>query len=145
MGKVVAINISKEKGTVKHSVDMAEFIADYGIKGDAHAGKWHRQVSLLSYESFVEFNGKLKINLEHGVFGENLLVSGIDFKKVEVGMKFKSNEVELIVTQIGKECHKGCEIRNIVGNCIMPEEGVFAMVVSGGIIKRGDNICLECM
>ena len=143
MGKVVAICKSVEKGTVKEEISSGVFIKDFGLEGDAHAGNWHRQVSLLSYERFIEFGKVAKISMNSGIFGENLLVEGIDFSKVGIGDFFRVGEVLLEVTQIGKECHHGCEIRAIVGNCIMPSEGVFAKVLEGGKVSKGDEICFE--
>lgn len=142
---VISINVSLKKGTVKEPVDEIEIIKGFGLKGDAHGGNWHRQVSLLSYESFLKFKEDVKIDLHYGVFGENLLVSEVDLKNVRVGDLIKINKVILRVTQIGKLCHKSCEIREIVGNCIMPSEGIFAEVVEGGSIKVGDSVCIEPM
>lgn len=143
MGKVVAICKSEKKGTVKKEIPTGNFQAGFGLEGDAHGGNWHRQVSLLSYESFQAFGEAAKIPMEAGIFGENLLVSGIDFSNVKIGDRFRVGDVLLEVTQIGKECHKGCEIRNIVGNCIMPDEGVFTRVLQGGDVEKGDEICFE--
>ncbi|RVU54127.1 MOSC domain-containing protein [Anaerosphaera multitolerans] len=145
MGKIISINISEKKGTVKKAVESANLIEDFGIEKDAHAGNWHRQVSLLSYESFIKFKEEVKIKMEPGVFGENLLVKGLNLKEVKVGDKIQIGEGLLEVTQIGKLCHKGCEIREIVGRCIMPDEGIFAKVLKGTEIKSGDEICLEHM
>lgn len=143
MGKVIAVCISQRKGTQKKNVHRAEFIADFGIKEDAHAGKWHRQVSLLSYDKIKEFKDK-GADIEDGAFGENLIVEGIDFRSLEIGTRFQCNEVVLELTQIGKECHTGCEIYKIMGDCIMPREGVFARVLKGGMIQEGDEcIVLE--
>lgn len=140
-GHIVSINISTEKGTVKHAVDEAKLIEDFGIEGDAHAGKWHRQVSLLAHESFEAFADTIKIDLDYGVFGENLLIEGFELAQAEIGDQFLINdEVLLEITQIGKTCHKACEIRNIVGNCIMPTEGIFAVVKKAGSVKVGDKI-----
>ncbi|MDO5713321.1 MAG: MOSC domain-containing protein [Tissierellia bacterium] len=143
MGKIIAICKSDKKGTVKEEIPVGEFQKDFGLEGDAHGGKWHRQVSLLSYESFIEFGKVAKIPMNPGIFGENLLIEGVDFSKVQVGDSFHIGDVLLEVTQIGKECHHGCEIRNLVGNCIMPNEGVFAKVLHGGKVKKGDEICFE--
>ena len=115
------------------------FIEDYGIEGDAHAGKWHRQVSLLSYDRIQEFRAR-GAKVEDGAFGENLVVEGIDFKTLPIGTKFKCNDVVLELTQIGKECHHGCAIFQAMGDCIMPREGVFTKVLHGGVIKEGDNL-----
>lgn len=139
MGKVIAVCISKKKGTQKTNVHSGEFIADFGMKGDAHAGKWHRQVSLLSLDKIEDFK-KRGAEVEEGAFGENLIVEGIDFRSFPVGTKFKCNEVVLELTQIGKECHSGCNIYKKMGDCIMPREGVFTRVLSGGVIKEGDEL-----
>ena len=141
-GVVKAICISTERGTEKHAIEQANFIADYGIEGDAHAGKWHRQVSLLSYNKVEEFNAKGG-NVEDGAFGENVLVSGLDFKNLPVGTILKCGEVVLEMTQIGKECHSHCNIFHRVGDCIMPREGVFAIVKNGGVMKTGDVMVAE--
>mgnify|MGYP002860700126 CR=1 FL=1 len=141
MGEIVAVCISEIKGIQKKNIHSAKFIEDFGIENDAHAGKWHRQVSFLSWESREKFKHLIKdFELPDGAFGENLLVKGIDFKQIKIGTKLKCNEVILELTQIGKECHKGCAIRDIVGDCIMPREGVFARVLAGGIISEGDII-----
>lgn len=143
MGEIIAVCISEKKGTVKTSVNSAHFIEDFGIEGDAHAGKWHRQISLLSFESFEKFKDTVKIDIKYGAFGENLLVKGLDVSKIEIGTEIISNDVKMQVTQIGKVCHKDCEIRRLVGNCIMPTEGIFLKVLSSGTIKPGDGICIE--
>jgi molybdenum cofactor synthesis domain-containing protein len=139
MGKIIAVCISEKKGTQKKNIHYGEFIKEYGIKGDAHAGKWHRQVSLLSNEKIEAFKKK-GAQLEEGAFGENLIVDGIDFRSLPVGTRFQCNDVLLELTQIGKECHTGCEIYQKMGDCIMPREGVFARVLSGGIIGEGDEL-----
>jgi len=139
MGKVLATCISLEKGTQKKNVHEVQLIADWGIENDAHAGKWHRQVSLLSAEKIQEFKDR-GAQVEEGAFGENLIVEGIDFKTLPIGTKFVCNDVVLELTQIGKECHSGCEIFKIMGDCIMPREGVFTRVLSGGVIREGDML-----
>lgn len=139
MGKVIAVCTSLEKGTQKTNIRRGVFIEDYGIEGDAHAGKWHRQVSLLSYEKIEAFRARGAV-VEDGAFGENLVVEGIDFKTLPIGTRFQCNDVVLELTQIGKECHHGCEIFQKMGECIMPREGVFAIVLHGGEIKVGDNL-----
>lgn len=141
-GVVKAICISTERGTEKYAIEEANFIKDYGIEGDAHAGKWHRQVSLLSYNKVEEFNAKGG-NVEDGAFGENVLVRGLDFKNLPVGTILKCGEVVLEMTQIGKECHSHCNIFHRVGDCIMPREGVFAIVKNGGAMKIGDIMVAE--
>ena len=117
----------------------AEFKEDYGIAGDAHAGKWHRQVSLLSYDKIEEFRAR-GAEVEDGAFGENLVVEGIDFRSLPVGTRLCCGEVILEMTQIGKECHHGCQIYQKMGDCIMPREGVFARVIRGGKIRIGDEM-----
>ncbi|MBR3532863.1 MAG: MOSC domain-containing protein [Clostridiales bacterium] len=141
MGKVIAVCISERKGTVKTPVKSAEIIKDFGLKGDAHAGLG-RQVSLLSYEKFTEFRESAggKVPIVPGVFGENLLVSGFDFKNIPLGTRLKCGDCVLELMQIGKTCHSGCEISKITGKCIMPAEGVFARVIEGGVISEGDEL-----
>ena len=139
MGKVIAICTSPAKGTQKTNVKEAEFIEDYGIAGDAHAGKWHRQVSLLSYDKIEEFRAR-GAEVEDGAFGENLGVEGIDFRSLPVGTRLCCGEVILEMTQIGKECHHSCQIYQKMGDCIMPREGVFARVIRGGKIRIGDEM-----
>ena len=141
-GVVKAICISTVRGTEKHAIEEANFIKDYGIEGDAHAGKWHRQVSLLSYNKVEEFNAKGG-DVDDGAFGENVLVSGLDFKNLPVGTILKCGDVVLEMTQIGKECHSHCNIFHRVGDCIMPREGVFAIVKNGGVMKTGDVMHAE--
>lgn len=137
MGEIQAICISERKGTVKHPVDMARLIENYGIEGDAHAGNWHRQVSLLSAEKAAPYEQP------PGAFGENLLVTGFDLKELALGSRLNCGNVVLEITQIGKECHSRCDIYKRTGDCIMPREGVFAVVKRGGTIHAGDEICLD--
>ena len=137
MGKVIATCTSEIKGVQKKNVHQVCLIEDYGIEGDAHAGKWHRQVSLLSYDKIQEFRAK-GAEIEDGAFGENLIVEGYDFRNLPVGTRFQCGDVILEMTQIGKECHSHCEIYKRMGECIMPREGVFAVVIQGGKIKKGD-------
>ncbi len=138
-GIVKAVCISEKKGTAKKDVNVCTFIQDWGLEKDAHAGNWHRQVSLLSFDKVEEFRAK-GANVSEGAFGENLLVEGLDFKRFPIGTRFKCNEVVLEMTQIGKKCHSECEIFHQVGDCIMPREGVFARVLQGGEIKVGDTL-----
>ena len=138
-GTVRAVCISREKGTVKRPVEKGVFLPGFGIENDAHAGKWHRQVSLLSADSVAEFNRK-GAGVSDGDFGENLLVEGIDLKALPVGTTLRVGDVILRVTQIGKACHSDCEIRRRTGDCIMPREGIFAEVLDGGEIRPGDRI-----
>ena len=137
MGVIKGICISENRGTAKHEIEEAILVKDWGIQGDAHAGHWHRQVSLLSYEKVEEFRKK-GADIEPGAFGENLIVSGYDFRNLAVGTRFQCGEAVLEVTQIGKECHSHCEIYKRMGECIMPREGVFAIVLHGGTIRKGD-------
>ncbi len=141
-GVIRAVCVSSEKGTGKESVPEAVFVQAHGIEGDAHAGTWHRQVSLLSYEKVEAFN-KNGAGVKDGDFGENLVVEGIDLGALEVGTILESGSgVLLEVTQIGKACHHGCAIRERMGECIMPSEGIFAKVLKGGIIRPGDRLCV---
>lgn len=139
MGQVVAVCVSEIKGVQKKNIHTAKFIEDFGIENDAHAGKWHRQVSLLSYEKIEEFKAR-GANVKDGDFGENLIVKGIDFRSCPIGTQFRCNEVILELTQIGKVCHNGCEIYKIMGDCIMPREGVFTKVIHGGTVTEGDDL-----
>lgn len=139
MGKVMAVCLSEKKGTQKKNVHEAVFREDWGIEGDAHAGKWHRQVSLLSHEKIEDFKAK-GAPVQEGAFGENLIVSGFDFRTLPIGTRFRCGDVVLELTQIGKECHSGCEIYKIMGECIMPREGVFTRVLHGGVIREGDEM-----
>ena len=143
MGKVIAVCTIPEKGTQKTAVAEGNFIEDYGIEGDAHAGKWHHQVSLLSYDKIEAFRQR-GARVENGAFGENLVVEGIDFSALPVGTRLACGDVVLEITQIGKECHHGCAIFQQMGDCIMPREGVFAKVIRGGKICPGDEMtCME--
>lgn len=139
MGVIKGICISEKRGTAKYEIEEAILVKDWGIQGDAHAGHWHRQVSLLSYEKIEEFRKK-GADIEPGAFGENLIVSGYDFRNLAVGTRFQCGEVVLEMTQIGKECHSHCEIYKRMGECIMPREGVFAIVLHGGMVRKGDTL-----
>ena len=141
MATIKAVCISEKKGTAKKNIGQAELIENFGLRDDAHAGDWHRQVSLLSYEKIEEFKA-LGVDVKDGDFGENLIVEGIDLAKLPIGTKITINQVLLEVTQIGKECHTGCAIARAVGKCIMPTEGIFARVLKGGIVKSGDKVML---
>ena len=141
MSKVLAICIRKHKGTLKNEVSEANFIEEFGIEGDAHAGKWHRQVSLLAFEKIDDFRYKGGIG-DVGAFGENLVVDGIELHKLPVGQQLQVGEVLLEVTQIGKECHDKCAIYYQVGECIMPKNGIFTRVLKGGKVKVGDQCTL---
>ena len=136
-GIIKAVCISEDKGTEKRPVPSAHLSANHGLDGDAHAGPWHRQVSLLSYEKVEEFNRRGGC-VTDGAFGENLLVSGIDFRSLPVGTILETPHTKLRLTQIGKECHTRCAIHRRVGMCIMPRVGVFAEVLSGGDVAPGE-------
>ncbi|MDO4846655.1 MAG: MOSC domain-containing protein [Clostridiaceae bacterium] len=141
MAKVVAINISEKKKTPKKSIPEGKLIENYGFEGDAHAGNWHRQVSLLAKESIERAQGMRTDGLCHGMFAENITTEGIVLHTLPVGTKLKiGGEAVLEITQIGKECHDGCAIRELVGQCIMPKEGIFCKVLTGGTVKAEDEI-----
>ena len=142
MSKVIAVCISEKKGTQKHPVDVAHVVEDWGIQNDAHAGKWHRQVSLLSHDKIEAFRAR-GAEVTDGAFGENIIVDGIDFAALPIGTRFYCNDVVLELTQIGKECHHGCEIFKKMGECIMPKQGVFTRVLHGGDIRPGDEFRME--
>ena len=141
MNKLIAICTSEKKGTAKIMVNEANVIEDFGIEGDAHAGKWHRQVSLLALEKIEDFRLK-GANVDFGAFGENLVVEGIELNKLPIGQRIKIGEVDLEVTQIGKKCHDKCAIFYQVGECIMPTNGIFTKVIKGGKIKVGEECTL---
>ncbi len=140
MGKIEAICISRKKGVVKKPVPEAVLVKDWGIDGDAHAGDWHRQVSLLAGESIDRMREKIP-QLTHGAFAENLITRGLEIRSVRVGDHLQiGRSVLLQVTQIGKECHVSCAIKVMTGDCIMPREGIFTRVLRGGKIRPGDRI-----
>ena len=143
MGRLKGICISEKRGTEKHEVREAMVKMDWGIEGDAHGGKWHRQISLLAVEAVRAFEEKYNFKVPAGAFGENLLVEGIDLKNLPIGTRLKVNDILLEITQIGKKCHLGCNIQKQTGECIMPNEGVFAIVLNGGEIKAQDTIFVE--
>ena len=139
-GIIRSVNISTQKGTQKFSVDAIEMKSDYGIIGDAHAGNWHRQISLLGVESVQKVQEKVKINLPAGAFAENILVEGLCLYKLPVATKLKIGSALCEVTQIGKECHASCAIRELTGDCVMPREGIFAKVLEAGSARAGDRV-----
>lgn len=140
-GRIIAISISKRKGIPKSNVDSAKLIEDYGIEHDAHAGKWHRQVSFLAIESIQRMRDKGLPKLRPGAFAENITTEFLDLPQLKIGSVVKiGNESELEITQIGKECHSKCAIYYKVGDCVMPTEGIFAVVKKGGMIKNGDEV-----
>jgi len=138
-GQIVAVCISERKGEKKTPVDGVELRPNYGVVGDAHAGDWHRQVSLLATESIHKMQ-QMGLDVEAGDFGENISTSGIDLVSLAVGTRLKSREVLLEITQIGKECHTRCSIYHQAGDCVMPKEGIFAKVLKGDHIKAGDAV-----
>ena len=139
MASVVAVCISERKGTQKHEVPEIQFKIDHGIVGDAHAGNWHRQVSLLAQESVEKMKTAFP-DIPVGAFAENILTEGLTLFTLPVGTRLRVGEVLLEVTQIGKECHAHCAIRRQVGDCVMPREGIFAIVLEEGTIRSGDII-----
>lgn len=141
MPQVIAVCISQEKGTPKHEVPEIYLKKHHGIIGDSHAGDWHRQVSLLGSES-VEKMKTVFPDIPVGAFAENILTERIILYKLPIGTKLRIGDVLLEVTQIGKECHASCAIRKQVGDCVMPREGIFAIVLEEGIIRAGDTITL---
>jgi MOSC domain-containing protein YiiM len=143
MGKVKVISISKKKGTRKTNVPSAELKENFGILGDAHAGTENRQVSLLAAESIEKMKAK-GLDVEPGDFAENITTEGIDLSILKIGDKIKINaDIILEISQIGKRCHRRCNIYYQAGDCVMPREGVFARVLKGGIVKAGDKVAVD--
>ncbi len=138
-GSVVAVSVSHQKGTRKTPVDSIELQVGLGIAGDAHAGAWHRQVSLLPQESLEAMLEKIP-GLAPGDFAENIMTRGLDLKALPVGTVLQVGEAELAITQIGKTCHNDCEIRRLAGDCVMPREGVFCVVTRGGRVQAGERV-----
>lgn len=142
-GKVMAISVSEKKGVPKTSISQALLIADHGIEGDAHAGKWHRQISLLANESVNKMRAKGIEGLCTGKFAENITTEGIHLFDLPVGTILRIGKTIHEVSQIGKECHNACAIKEQVGECVMPREGIFTKVLVGGMIEVGDEIRVE--
>jgi len=140
MAKVIGINISTKKGVVKTPIEKGFFKVDFGLEGDAHGGNWHRQVSLLGDESIEKLRGKTIVKLTPGIFAENITTEGIILYEIPIGTKLSIGQVIMEVTQIGKECHKGCEIMKTTGDCVMPREGIFTKILKEGWIEPGDEI-----
>lgn len=140
MAKVLAVNISEKKGEMKRPIEKGYFRENYGLEGDAHAGSWHRQVSLLGQESIDKMDNIPVQSICTGMFAENITTEGIVLYELPVGTRLRIGETIMEITQIGKECHAGCAIRKLAGDCIMPREGVFTKVITGGWIKPGDEI-----
>ena len=139
MAVVISVNISEKKGTIKHPVPEIRLKIRHGIVGDAHAGDWHRQISLAE-ESVDSMRAASPVSLDAGVFAENINTRGIDLKSLPVGTHLRIGETEVRVTQIGKECHSDCAIKQAVGKCVMPTEGIFAVVVREGTVRPGDEL-----
>ena len=140
MASVISVNISERKGERKHPVPEIRLKLRHGIVGDAHAGDWHRQISLLAEESVDTMRSASPVPLDSGVFAENINTRGIDLKSLPVGARLRIGQTEVEVTQIGKECHNDCAIKKAVGKCVMPTEGIFAVVVKEGAVRAGDEI-----
>ena len=139
-GTVVAVCVSGVRGVKKDEISgRVPIVEKYGLENDAHGGNWHRQISLLSWEKIREFNQRGG-EVGNGDFGENLVIEGIDLRSLPVGTRLRVNDALLEVTQIGKECHQHCQIYGRVGDCIMPREGIFAKVLSGGSVEKGDGV-----
>ena len=139
MAKIISLNVSKTTGTDKEQVDSVTVKPDHGIVGDAHARDWHRQISLLAQESIAKM-AEDHPDLRPGSFAENITTEGLDLPKLPIGTRLKVGEVELEITQIGKKCHTKCKIYERAGSCIMPKEGIFAKVLTGGTLNAGDEI-----
>ena len=137
---IKAVCISEKKGQQKHPVQEIELVQELGIPGDAHAGNWHRQVSLLGTDSVARLQSRISIPLTPGIFAENILCDGICLHQLPVGTRLRIGTAICQVTQIGKECHADCAIRQQAGDCVMPREGVFAVVLEPGTAKAGDEI-----
>lgn len=142
MGKVLAVCISDVRGVQKHTVDRAELRVDHGIVGDAHAGSWHRQVSLLGADSVRRMQERVDIDLFPGAFAENILVDGLRVCELPVGTRLRLGTALCEVTQIGKECHHDCAIRKAAGDCVMPREGIFVKVLKNGEVRPGDKVAV---
>jgi len=142
-GKVLAVNVSEEKGTKKTNIQSCDLLKDFGLKGDAHAGPWHRQVSLLANESIDKMKA-MGLKVGYGDFAENITTEGVDLVHLPIGTTIRvGDSVLLRVTQIGKECHERCAIYYQAGDCVMPKEGIFAEVLSEGEVKAGDEIIID--
>ena len=135
-----AVCISEKKGEQKHPVDEVELQPQLGIVGDAHAGNWHRQVSLLAQKSVDKLQEKISLRLTPGAFAENILCDGIELAALPVGTRLRIGSAICEVTQIGKECHADCAIRQQAGDCVMPREGIFAIVLEAGSARAGDTV-----
>jgi len=140
MAKVVSVNISTKKGMIKHPVEQIELKINHGIVNDAHAGDWHRQISLLDLSSFDKMHNTANVALRPGIFAENITTEGIDLWSLPIGTRLQIGPTLLEITQIGKECHRHCQVFKEVGDCVMPREGIFAVVIKEGVIKAGEAV-----
>ncbi len=138
-GKVISVNVSDNKGEKKHNIERCRLLEGHGLDSDAHAGPWHRQVSLLAAES-IEKIRKMGLDVKPGDFAENLTTEGIELPTLPIGTRLRVGEVLMKVTQIGKECHTRCAIFYQVGDCVMPKEGIFTEVLAGGEVRVGDEV-----
>ncbi len=138
-GRVKAINISDTKGVVKTPIEKGYFKVNHGLEGDAHAGEWHRQISLLASESADKVRAA-GLDITDGRFAENITTEGIELHTLPVGTRLQIGESVQEVTQIGKKCHTGCAIKQTVGDCVMPREGIFTKVIVSGWVVPGDEI-----
>lgn len=139
-GRVLSVNISDKKGVVKQPQEEGVFLEGFGLEGDAHGGPWHRQVSLLGIESFEKMEAQGVEGLVPGIFAENITTEGLVLYVLPIGTRLAIGETIQEVTQIGKECHTGCEIAQKVGKCVMPKEGIFTKILKGGRVRPGDEI-----
>lgn len=140
MARIVSINLSDKKGTIKRPAEQGVLIEEFGFEGDAHAGKWHRQVSLLAQESVDKMTALGLNDLTPGIFAENITTQGIELYTLPVGTRLRLGEALAEVTQIGKECHHHCEVYKRVGKCVMPTEGIFVRILKGGLVRPGDAV-----
>mgnify|MGYP001638994379 FL=1 len=142
MATILAVCISQQKGVQKHPVEQISLQTDWGIVGDAHAGPWHRQVSLLAQESVDNLQSKISLQLKPGDFAENILTKGIVLYQLQPVTKLRIGTALAEVTQIGKTCHQDCAIRQTAGDCVMPREGIFVKILQPGTAKAGDEITI---
>lgn len=143
--RIVAVCRSERRRTRKRPIAEGSLVENWGLDGDAHAGPWHRQVSLLGDESYEKARAQWRLAVEHGDFAENLTTRGIELKSLPIGARLWIGAGALLeVTQIGKKCHTGCEIMQLTGKCVFPEEGIFGKVLRPGAVRAGDPIRVEC-
>ena len=140
MATIISVNVSKNKGEIKSPIHSGKLVTGFGLEGDAHAGDWHRQISLLAQESVDMMTALGAKNLTPGVFAENITTKGIELHTLPIGTKLAVGPCLLEVTKIGKECHNHCAIFQQVGSCVMPTRGIFAKVLVGGVVSKDDAI-----